>query len=90
MKTDAQFVNTLEDNIHEHGAITKLISDQVQVEISICIKNSLCTLVITSWRSEPHQQHQNLAELTKKTCCPMQSFSMSNLVLTMLIHQVID
>jgi hypothetical protein len=35
MKSDKQFINTLEDNIHRRGgAPTKLISDHAQVEIS--------------------------------------------------------
>jgi hypothetical protein len=38
MKTDKQFVNTLEDNIHERGAMNSLLSDSVQVEISNKVK----------------------------------------------------
>ena len=34
MKTDKQFVNTLEDNIREQGAPSKLVSDRAQVKIS--------------------------------------------------------
>jgi hypothetical protein len=34
MKTDKQFINTLEDNIRHRGAPTKLISDSAKVEIS--------------------------------------------------------
>jgi hypothetical protein len=34
MKTDKQFVNTLEDNMRKWGAISKLVSDLSQVEIS--------------------------------------------------------
>ena len=33
MKTDKQFINTLEDNIHAHGAMIKLISDCAQYEV---------------------------------------------------------
>ena len=62
IKSDKQFVNTLEDNIHECGAPTKLISDCAQVEISEKVQDILCTLFIGSWQSEPHQQHQNPAE----------------------------
>jgi len=62
IKTDKQFVNTLEDNIHECGAPNKLISDCAQVEISEKVQDILHTLFIGSWQSEPHQQHQNPAE----------------------------
>ena len=34
VKTEKQFVNTLEDNIRKRGAMDKLISDRAQVEIS--------------------------------------------------------
>jgi hypothetical protein len=34
MKTEKQFVNTIEDNIHERGAMSWLLSDRAQVEIS--------------------------------------------------------
>ena len=34
VKTDKQFVNTLEDNIRERGAPNKLVSDRAQVEIT--------------------------------------------------------
>ncbi len=62
MKTDKQFVNTLEDNIRERGAPTKLVSDRAQVEISAKVQDILRTLFIGHWQSEPHQQHQNPAE----------------------------
>ena len=41
MKTDKQFVNTLEDNIRKLGAIDKLISDRAQSEISNRVKDIL-------------------------------------------------
>ncbi len=41
IKTDWQFINTLEDQIQTQGAPTKLISDQVQVKISNQIKEIL-------------------------------------------------
>jgi hypothetical protein len=62
IKTDKQFINTLEDNIRERGAPNKLISDRAQVEISNKVLDILRTLFIASWQSEPHQQHQNYAE----------------------------
>ena len=62
MKTDKQFVNTLEDNIRERGAPNQLISDRAQVEISKRVVDILRALIIGSWQSEPDQQHQNFAE----------------------------
>ena len=61
IKADRQFINTLEDNIRERGAPTKLISDRAQVEISEKVKSILRTLFIGEWQSEPHQQQQNPA-----------------------------
>jgi hypothetical protein len=62
IKSDKQFVNTLLDNITQHGAPTKLIRDCAQVEISECVKQVLQPLHISTWQSELHQQHQNPAE----------------------------
>jgi len=62
IKSDKQFVNTLEDNIRERGAPTKLVSDRAQVEISEKVQDILRTLFIGHWQSKPHQQHQNPAE----------------------------
>ena len=62
IKSDKQFVNTLEDNIRYRGAPTKLISDRAQVEISNKVLDILRTLCIGDWQSEPHQQQQNPAE----------------------------
>ena len=67
IKTDKQFVNTLEDNITNRGAPHKLISDSAQVIISHKVHDILRTLCITSWQSEPHQQQQNAAERRYQT-----------------------
>ena len=67
IKTDKQFVNTLEDNIVQRGAPNKLISDRAQVIISNKVVDILRTLCITSWQSEPHQQQQNHAERRYQT-----------------------
>jgi hypothetical protein len=56
IKTDKQFVNTLEDNIIQRGAPLKLIGDR-----------GLCTFCIGNWQSEPHQQDQNPAEQRYQT-----------------------
>ena len=62
MQTSKQFVNTLEDNVRFSGAPTKLVSDRAQVEISGRALEFLRVYGISSWQSEPHQQHQNYAE----------------------------
>ena len=67
MKTESQFVNTLEDNIRRRGAPNKLISDRAQVEISTKVKDILHNLHILDWQSEPYQQHQNACERRYQT-----------------------
>jgi len=62
MKSEKQFIHTLEDNIRERGAMKQLLSDSAAVEISKTVLDLLRTLFIPSWQSEPHQQHQNPAE----------------------------
>jgi hypothetical protein len=51
LKTDNEFVNTLEDNICERGAMDKLISDCAKVKTSERVKQILCALCISSWYS---------------------------------------
>ena len=62
MKTDSQFVNTLEDTIKHRGAPSRLISDRAQVEISNRVQDILRAMYIGSWQSEAYHQHQNPAE----------------------------
>ena len=62
MKTDKQFVNTLEDVIRERGAMDSLLSDSAIVEISRKVKAILRNLFIRCWQSEPYKQQQNPAE----------------------------
>jgi hypothetical protein len=62
MKSPAQFPGVLTDEIITHGAPTKLISDSARVETSKEVRSILRTYGISSWQSEPHQQHQNPAE----------------------------
>ena len=62
MKTDKQFVNTLEDNIRERGAMDSLLSDSAQTEISKKVMTVLRNLFIRCWQSEPYKQQQNPAE----------------------------
>jgi len=62
MKSDKMFVNTLEDNFRQGGAMDKLISDRAQVEVSERVLDILCALCIRDWQSEPYHQHQNFSE----------------------------
>ena len=62
MKSSKQFVNTLEDNIRERGAMNRLISDSARDEMSSKVKDILRTLIIGSWQSEAYHQHQNPSE----------------------------
>ena len=62
VKTDKQFVNTLEDNICLRGAMDKLISDGAKAEVSNRVKDLLRYFIIDDWQSEPGYQHQNHAE----------------------------
>jgi hypothetical protein len=67
MKSPAQFPGILTDEIITCGAPTKLISDSARVETSKEVRSILCTYCISSWQSEPHQQHQNPAEWQYQT-----------------------
>jgi len=62
MKSMAQFTSTLEDNIRKRGAMSKLISDRAEVEISQKAHDILRAYAIDDWQSEPYHQHQNFAE----------------------------
>lgn len=67
MKTEKQFVSTLQDIIRERGAMTRLLSDRAQVEISARVKDILRALYIGDWQSEPYHQHQNPSERRYQT-----------------------
>ena len=56
LKSQKQFVNTLEDNIRFRGAMTKLISDSAKVEISNKVKDILRMYHSSNWNSEPCHQ----------------------------------
>jgi hypothetical protein len=62
IKTDKEFVNTLEDNIRERGAMDKLISDCAKAEMSLRVRQILRALFISAWYSEPYHENQNFAE----------------------------
>ena len=67
MKSDKEFVNTLQDNIRRRGAMEKLISDRAQVEISNKVLDILRNYIIDDWQSEPYHEHQNPAERRYQT-----------------------
>ena len=67
MQSSKQFVHTLEDNIQFQGAMSKLISDYAQVEISNKVKDILRMYHSSSWHSEPYHQNQNPAEWCYRT-----------------------
>ena len=56
MKTDKQFVNTLEDNICWRGAMDKLVSDRAKVETEGKVLDLLRYYIIAVWQSEPFQK----------------------------------
>jgi hypothetical protein len=63
MTSKSEMVNTLEDIIRRRGAMDLLISDNAPEQNSKEVKQILRELIIEHWRSEPHYQHQNFAEL---------------------------
>jgi hypothetical protein len=62
LKTDKAFVNTLEDNIRERGAMDKLINDCAKAEMSERVKQILRALCVSAWQSEPYHENQKFAE----------------------------
>ena len=62
IKTQKQFINTLNDNIRFRGAMTTLITDGGRYEISKKVADLLRNLFIKQHESEPYHQHQNKAE----------------------------
>ena len=74
VKTDKQFVKTLEDNIRRRGAMDKLISDGAKAEVSKRAHDILRSYCIEDWQSEPHYQHQNYAERRWGVIKPLVNF----------------
>ncbi|KAL7576899.1 hypothetical protein ACA910_006663 [Epithemia clementina (nom. ined.)] len=62
IKYTKKFVNTLQDNICECGAMETLISDGGSALVSNKVKDILRTLLIADYQFEPYHQHQNKAE----------------------------
>ena len=61
LKSQKQFVNTLEENIRFRGAMTKRLSDYAKVDISNKVKDILRMYHSSSSNSEPYHQNQNPA-----------------------------
>ena len=99
LKTDKQFVNTLEDNIRRRGAMDKLISDGAKAQISNRVKDILRYFIINDWQSEPGFQHQNHAErrwgvikplvnlILKKTGAPPYTWLLALLYVVYIINR---
>ena len=62
VKTDGQFLQTLQDNVRKRGAPHQLVSDRAQAQTSKVVQDYLRWLYIDDWQSEPHRQNQNPAE----------------------------
>ena len=63
IKSQKQFINTFYDNIKFMGAMTTLITDGGQYEISKKVADLLKSLFIKQYESKPYHQHQDKAEL---------------------------
>ena len=61
-KTDNNFVNSLEGNIHTWGYISKLINDSDQYEVIKFTQSIIWDLFIDYWQNEPHYQHMKFSE----------------------------
>ena len=51
MHSDAEFVNTLNDEIRKRGAMDMLTNDRAQAEISKRVQDILRSYVIKDWQS---------------------------------------
>jgi hypothetical protein len=67
IKSDGEFVATLEDDIQKRGAMSKLISDRAKAQVSNKALDILRNYVIDDWQSEPYHEHQNPAERRYQT-----------------------
>ena len=62
LSSKASMPETLEDFIHDHGAMKGLMSDNAKSEVSRAVKNIQHLYMIKDRQSEPHYQHQNPIE----------------------------
>ncbi len=54
LKSTAEFINTLQDQIRKRGAMDKVISDSARVEISERVLELYRAYLIDDWQSEPY------------------------------------
>jgi hypothetical protein len=91
MKSSAQFPGILTDEIITHGAPTKLISDSACIETSKEVRGILRTYGISSWQSEPLQQHQDPAEWRYHNSeATLQHYSRPNQCSSLLLAPLLD
>ena len=62
IKTDAQFLQTLQNNVRKRRTMNKLVIDSATSETSKAVQNYLRWIVIDDWQSEPYWQNQNPTE----------------------------
>ena len=62
MASESDMPTTFEDFIHDHGAPTRLMSDNAKVKVSKVIKDIHHLYMVKGCQSEPHYQHQNPIE----------------------------
>ena len=62
--TDAQFLQTLQDNVRKRRTMSKLVRYSATSETSKAVQNYLRWIVIDDCQSEPYRQSHNPAEST--------------------------
>src|SRR5210317_940000 len=62
--TDAQFFQTLQNNVRKRRTMNKLVIDSATSETSKAVQNYLRWIVIVDCQLEPYQKNQNPAERT--------------------------
>ena len=62
IKSDSQFVDTLQDEVRRRGAMDKLITDRGSVCVCDKTVSFLRAIFTNSWQSKPYHKHQNPVE----------------------------
>ena len=62
MKSESEFLSSLQDNVNKRGAPNRLLVDSAKSESSWRVTDYLWMLFISLWQSEAYHQHQNAAE----------------------------
>ena len=68
--SDAQFTQTLMDEIRSLGAMNRLISDKAKAQVSEAALDILRKLAIDDWHNETGKSNQNHAEIGLSTTIP--------------------